>query len=314
MHRMYAQGPFGRHPVYTEISMLTHHTVCNLRYADPTAKLEGQLYALVDHAGIPGLARRLTKMDAEWVSLFEGSRDAGALEVAPILFPVYEDENKNGWKALFDWISEIGQYSTSVLLMVSPLPMRELASRLARRLDAKLPDAIEIFLRYFDTRIFEQLLVTLAQDQRASFLGIANCWWFLDRSGEIRQVAATLLEENLAFVPLKFTQEQQDELLDACEPDQIAALLQEFVPHEFNNLAPENRHYFIIRQMEIARNFGITLTHEIALFCALTLMHGEDFTNEERWSQIMSSVQAGKISLTIAVENVELDCTVGETT
>jgi hypothetical protein len=103
-------------------------------------------------------------------------------------------------------------------------------------------------------------------------------------------------------------------LLNACELDQIAALLQEFVPHEFNKLAHKNRHYFIIRQMEMARNFRVILTHEIALFCARTLMHGEDFTNEERWSQIISSVQAGKISLTLAVINVVLDCTVGETT
>lgn len=295
------------------MNMLTHQKICNLRYSDPTAKLEGQLYALIDHAGIPGLARRLTKMDVEWVSLFEGSRDAGALEVAPLVFPVLEDVESLGWKALFNWISEVGQYSTSVLLMVSPLPMPELASKLALRLDAELPDAIEIFLRYFDTRIFEQLLVTMSHDQKASFLGIANCWWFLDRSGEIHQVQAGL-RADLIYAPLKFSQDQQDELLDACEPDQIAALLQEFVPNEFNTLEPEKRHSFVIRQMEMAKNFGVTVTHEMALFCALTLMHGQGFTNEEKWSQIMSDVHAGKIGLTLAVENAELDGTVGGTT
>jgi hypothetical protein len=289
------------------MNMLTHQNVCNLRYSDPSTKPEGQLYALVDHAGIPGLAKKLTKINADWVSLFEGSRDEGALEVAPLLFPIFEDKDLFSWKALFNWISEEGLYSTSLLFMVSPLPMRELAGRLALRLDGALPDGMEIVLRYFDTRIFEQLLITLSKDQKDSFLGVANCWWYVDRGGQTQKAIAEFYKEDSEFIPLTFDSIQEAEMLDASEPDQIAGLLQECVPNEYAGLKPADRHTFILRNMEVAKHFGINAAHELSLFCALALLHGETFKDEEGWSQIMNKVQAGRISLTLAVENAEIN-------
>lgn len=48
------------------------------------------LYALVDHGAIADPTKRLTRFGVSWTSLFEGSRDEGALEVAPILVPLHQ--------------------------------------------------------------------------------------------------------------------------------------------------------------------------------------------------------------------------------
>lgn len=284
------------------MKILSHQDFSVLQNADPSIVAGGQLFALVDHAGIPGLAKQLSKMRVQWLSLFEGSRDEGALEVAPLLFPIDADQNSFQRKALLRWIGERGTFTSSMLFLVSPLSMPELARRLALRLDASLPDEMEIVLRFFDTRVFEQLLIVLSDEQRDCFLNVAHCWWFVDRRGALQYVSATFAETGGCDVPLVLSTKQEAALLDASEPDQVAQLLRTFVPNEYAELVAGQAYDFIIKHMRAARAFGVASTHDHALYCSLALLEGEDFSEREKWSAALEKFGRGT-SLSDAIES-----------
>lgn len=287
------------------MTMITHQDITNLPYADPSIELDGQLYALVDHGGMPGLIKQLDRTNAQWISLFAGSRDEGALEVAPLLILIDANHDTFQRQAMLNWICKNGTFASSLLFMVSPLPMAELARRLALRLDATLPDNMEIVLRYFDSRVFEQLVAVLSDEQKRAFLNVANRWWFVDRRGEVQAVDAKFSEAESHEIPLNLSAQQEGEMLDASEPDQVAAFLRPVVPVEYANLAPELRYDFIVRHMGAARLLGIQATHELALYCVMPLLHGEQFATQAPWPAVLGEVQSGKRSLTLAVELME---------
>ena len=287
------------------MTMITHQDITNLPYADPTIELDGQLYALVDHGGMPGLVKQLDRTNAQWISLFAGSRDEGALEVAPILILIDANQAPFQRQAMLNWLCEHGTFASSLLFMVSPLPMAELVRRLALRLDATLPDNMDIVLRFFDSRVFEQLVAVLSDEQKRAFLNVASRWWFVDRRGEIQAVDATFSEAETPEIPLILTVQQEGAMLDASEPDQVAAFLQPVVPVEYADLAPELRYDFIVRHMGAARLLGIKATHELALYCVMPLLHGEQFATQAPWHAVLGQVQSGRRSLTLAVELIE---------
>lgn len=287
------------------MTMITHQDITNLPYADPSLELDGQLYALVDHGGMPGLVKQLDRTNAQWISLFAGSRDEGALEVAPLLILIDANQAPFQRQAMLNWLCEHGTFASSLLFMVSPLPMAELARRLALRLDATLPDNMDIVLRYFDARIFEQLVAVLSDEQKRAFLNVAHRWWFVDRRGEIQAVDAAFSGVETHEIPLDLMVQQEGAMLDASEPDQVAAFLRPVVPVEYANLAPNLRYDFIVRHMGAARRLGIQATHELALYCVMPLLHGEHFATQTPWPAVLGEVQSGKRSLTQAVELME---------
>ena len=287
------------------MTMITHQDITNLPYADPSVQLDGQLYALVDHGGMPGLVKQLDRTNAQWISLFAGSRDEGALEVAPLLIAIDANQDAYQRQAMLNWLCEHGTFLSSLLFMVSPLPMVELARRLALRLDATLPDNMDIVLRYFDARVFEHLVAVLSEEQTRGFLNVAHRWWFVDRRGEMQAVDATFSEAETQEIPLILTVQQEGAMLDASEPDQVASFLLPVVPVEYAGLAPELRYDFIVRHMEAARILGVKATHELALYCVMPLLHGEQFATQAPWPAVLGEVQSGKRSLTQAVELME---------
>ncbi len=263
------------------------------------------LYGLADHAGMPGLASKLTQAKAEWVSLFDGSGEESALSVAPLLFRIEVDQSGIQHRGLVNWIGEHGSYSSSLLLLASPLPLPELARRLTVRLDAVLPQNMDIMLRFFDPRIFEQLMQVFSAEQKHTFLSVADGWWFADRRGQLQEVSAVFSEADPFEAPLMLSIAQEHALLDASEADQVANLLQSTVQDEYLTLPPPIRYDFIVRHMTAARLLGIEATHELALYCALALLQGEQFATQKRWPAALQEVQSGKLSLAQAAEQIE---------
>lgn len=267
--------------------------------------LEGcHLYALADHGGMPGLTKQLIRAKAEWLSLFEGSTEENALSAAPLLIKMKVESGKIKHRILVDWLAEHATYSSSLLFFASPLSMPELAHRLAARLDAVLPEEMEILLRFFDPRIFEELMSALTAEQKQNFLSLAHCWWFVDRRGQLQKVEATFADNEPFQAPLILTVVQESALLDASEPDQVAQLLRATVPEEYALLAASMRHDFILRHMKAAIQLKIKATHELALYCGLALLYGEDFAEQKNWQSLLQEVQIGKLSLTQAAAKV----------
>jgi hypothetical protein len=261
------------------------------------------LYVLVDHAGIPGLSKKLTEAKVKWTNLLGDAKES-TLPAAPLLFTIHVNERGQRQETLLDWIGKRGTYTSSMLLLASPLPMPALAQRLAERLDVMLPENMEVTLRFFDPRIFEQLMHVLSPEQKTAFLSVAHRWWFVDRGGKLQHVDAVFVETDPLASPFSLTREQEHALVDASEPDQLAQMLEEGMPEACQGMPLPERYDFVVRHMNAARRLGIRSTHDLSLYCALALLHGEDFATREKWQAALQDVQAGKLSLPLAAAQI----------
>lgn len=264
---------------------------------------ESRVYCLADHGGMPGLLRELERAHLAWHSLFDGSREEGALRVAPLLFSL-DDAVGAGRIDLLRWVAEHGTYTSSLLLLATPLDMRELGARLARRLDATLPDAIDIMLRFFDPRVFEALIAVLDPVQKQAFLGAAACWWLVDRSGAVRAEPARFMAADAFEAPLRLDARQEGALVLASEPDQVAARLAELAPELFRQLPHPQRHAFVLAQAGASRALGMTSLHDLALYCTAALLDGPAFAETPKWRDAIEGVRSGRICFRDAIDEV----------
>ena len=283
---------------------LNYENVLSLASQDADEAGGHTLYALVDHGAIADLTNRLTRFGVSWTSLFEGSRDQGALQVAPILVPLHQRGQALASRSALKWLCEQGRFTSSLLFLLSPLDTPTLARRLALRLDATLPDNLDIVLRYFDTRIFDALMTVFDGPQQAAFLSVATTWSSVGRSGRIQTYAASFQEDDGESLPIEFTTAQEKALIEFSEPDQVAMLLRSVVPAEYERIAHAVRHDFLKQHIAAARGYAITSVQEQALFCSLILTEGEHFAAAPKWQQALTDVAASRLTLFAAVNQV----------
>lgn len=257
------------------------------------------LFCLADHAGMPGLYRHLVQSGVVWTSLFNESREERALSAAPLLFPLVSSNLH-----FLKWLEEHGTYASSMLMLSSPLGLDQLGDRLARRIRARISDEIDVLLRFFDPRVFEALIAVLDEEQRCRLLDPADCWWYLDRRGQLRTQPAQHVSEDI-FVPLELSAAQEFALLDASEIDQVAAQLRSMLPEAYIRMAPVQRIAFLERHMVAADAAGVVATHEVALYCSLALLHGDEFAHLSPWREILAKVGLESISFVDAVAEHE---------
>lgn len=281
--------------------MLTSQFIRDVFAEHATTHPDENFYLLVDHAGMPGLDRKLSHTRLEWVSLFEETAQANALSVAPLLIRIGSSSLPLGSDSFLTIVCERGTYSSCLMLLASQLSLRPLAGRLTARLDAKISEDMDVLLRFFDPRVFEQLVHCLSNEQRRVFLSPASAWWFVDRRGELRVVDAHFSHAELFHSPLLLSIHQEHELVDASEFDQVEEQLRLSVPSELSRLQPVQRCEFIAKKMAEAREFRINSVRELALYCALALIYGADFAALPEWSSQLNLIRDGKHDLTSSV-------------
>ena len=263
------------------------------------------LYALIDHSGMPGLANRLNGYPVQWDSLLGSTKDARSLPAAPLLIRIETAENALLHPGLIDWVCEHGTFTSSVMFLASPLPMDDLVRRLKVRLDATLPDKLDVILRFFDPRTFESLLQILTETQKQQFLSVATSWWFVDRRGELQKVPSMLAVTDRYVSPMMLSVAQQGRMIDASEPDQVENLLLGQEGINFDGLPHHKRHDFVLRHSAAAHTIGITAIHEIASYCALAMAYGESFVAKPEWQVALKQVAIGVWTLQQAIVSVE---------
>lgn len=253
---------------------------------------------------MPGLEGKLQYANLVWTSLFDGTTQANALSVAPLLILIGPASQL--WRdcGFLNSACERGVYSSCLMLIASPLPIGALASRLKARLDAKISDDMDVLLRFFDPRVFEQLVHCLSTEQRTEFLSAGSAWWFVDRRGELRAVDAQFSDAESFDAPLLLSERQENELVDASEIDQVTEQLCRSVPRELSRLPMPNRYEFITKHIAAARDFRINSTFELSLYCALALIYGEDFSTLTEWTVSLDLIRKGQHDLTSAVSNL----------
>lgn len=281
------------------LSLKTLHTLI----ADVDPSSGDKLYALVDQSGTPNMVRQLERFGHAWTSLLENSREQGAIRVAPILFEL--DGQAANSASVMRWLCSETIYASSLIFLRSPLLRGELAHRLSHRLDAVLPQEYPIMLRFFDPRVLESLVSVLTEEQSSILLSVARCWWYVSRTGEVRNISCCFADHDVFRDPLKLNQLKKDKLLDASIPDQVGALLLENAPLDFQSLKPSERHVFLADATLDARNYDICEIYDLALYCILKLRNGKNFDTGPPWVELLKKVKMGEMSLTDAAQRYE---------
>ena len=177
------------------------------------------------------------------------------------------------------------------------------------RLNAVLPDQMEVMLRFFDPRVFEQLMLVFSAPQKQAFIDLGSSWFFLDRSGKLMRCPSIFSTDDSWPISFELSVIQQDALIESCDPDQIAELLRNGVPDAYQEVPLPEQYGFIVRNMASARSFGIHATHELSFFCALALLFGEKFMEDKQWSLALDEVKKGVLTLQQAAESLESNST-----
>jgi hypothetical protein len=152
---------------------------------------------------------------------------------------------------------------------------------------------MNVLLRYFDPRVFEALVPELDAGQSRAFLGVADCWWYVDRTGNLVPQRAAYDAADSFDSPLVLSAPQEFALVDASEVDQVAAQVRATVPDLYMRMGAPQRVTFLRRQMAAANTAGIVATQEVALYCGLALLYGEEFALASPWPEVLAQVRAG---------------------
>jgi hypothetical protein len=246
----------------------------------------------VDHAGTPGLLNRLLGRPAtRWVNLFSGSPGESAVEAAPLLLDL-----QTPWQlAWLQWLQDVCRESSSLTLLHSALDLSALARSLKRRLEVMLPDGVPALLRYFDTRILESLYQTLEPEQKKSFFGIAACWQWLDRAGNLQQFFTEQWPADSWPDLFVFSEKQQNAMIDAAEADVVVQQMQR---HGMDLCTGHSRaalHRLARECLVKANQFSIEGASARTLFALAMLELGADFPMKPQWRDLMALVQQGRI-------------------
>jgi hypothetical protein len=255
--------------------------------AHPTSSL----YFLLDHAGMPGLHRRLRNSSVQWSSLFDGSNEANALQVAPFLVLAGSEGHLRMFRDLFKWIGENGTYSSSVVMLTSPLDMATLRHRLAARLDAKLSENMEAMLRFYDPRVLESLFRILPAEQARTFFSPAESWAYVDRAGKLVSVVTAFDAEENFCAPLVLGERHEFALLEACEIDQVLDLLRQNMPALMATLPLADQSTFVDRAIGTARQHGVDSVYKFSLYAAVGLSQGAAFINGTQGRQFLENLK-----------------------
>jgi len=262
------------------------------------------LYLLIDHAGMPGLYRKLGKSSGSWASLFDATRESGAFSVAPILIFLGCNSSLQVNKLLFNWISERAPNSSALIMLASHLSIKELKAKLTLRLDVKISQDMDAMLRFFDPRIFEQLVKILTSDQLAKLCGPARTWWYVDRTGGIVRIEREFQEIDGDGYSLELNEEQEFSLVSVSEPDQVMHILRTAIP-QVESLSSGNIYKIIADSIRAAARLKLGAISDLALYSAMAILRGVDFEELPYWRDVLPDVQSGKITFANAVANSE---------
>jgi hypothetical protein len=249
------------------------------------------LYFLLDHGGLPGLHQQLLTFSVSWASLFDGTNESNALAVAPMLVPVGREGRVQLPVGLFRWLSEHGSYSSSVIILLSPLDLAELKDRLAFRLNIRLSENTDAMLRFFDPRVFQSLIGVLNVDQANNFLGVAQRWWYVDRGGELNCINSNFNDGASLDELLILDASQEFSMVDSCEVDHILMSLRENAPDLLRKINLPLQYEFVKSNINEARNCGLQSVEDLILYNVAALTVGESSLSEEKWRDLMRAVK-----------------------
>lgn len=259
------------------------------------------VYMLIDGAQVDRVSLRLRPNSAmlESEAVFAQPLAPDRFEATPHLLLLRDSDAiatlMRQWQP---WLTSFGAIS----LIVSPLPLAQLAQRLRARLDARLPDQFDCINRYFDGRITPHLHACLSPLQQQVFFSVATQWWVLNHAQEWQNLPCLFTAVDGFQAPLEFDEAQQAALIDACYPHTV---IEHFMQsdEELLETVPQTQRYAYFRDaLKAAASYGIDGGASAVLFCTLALTRGAEFFRLPHWAAELERVKRGEISLQQALK------------
>jgi hypothetical protein len=249
------------------------------------------LYFLLDHGGLPGLDKELMKCGVAWSSLFENAMEAAALVVAPILISVCSKGRLVLPRRILDWVAKKGTFSSSIVILTSPLEIDEVWARLSWRLEVRLSEDMGAMLRFYDPRVLEGLVKVMSKDQKKQFLGLAESWRYVDRLGKLVEIRTLFNDCEDFSAPLILSQEQESSLIDASEIDQVLDQLWSNFPECMGSIEQSERYISVRRHIGAAKELGFYTVFQLLLYSAKMLLDGEGFIESPLYPEFLGEVR-----------------------
>lgn len=186
--------------------------------------------------------------------------------------------------------------------LVSPLPLVELATRLKRRLDARLPDDVDCVNRFFDGRVAPHLHAALTAEQCREFFAVAEQWLVIAPDYQWQTLECQFSEEDSFSGPLCFTVAQEAHLIDHCYPYAVLEHFEQTDPELLDTIPLPARYAFIHDALQTAQRYGIESGSESTLFCTLSMTRGVTFHADPAWQGRLEAVRQGKAKLSDVVK------------
>ena len=260
-------------------------------------------FLLLDGAQFTGLTVFLTQSTLinGYVRLFDGLLADRSAD--PSVFLVWLNEGVS-LRALVRQLAGLAKYSGGATVLDTSLSRMELAGRLTRRLDARLPNGKEFIARFYDGRVLPLLHNVMTGAQRASFFALGRSWWYV--MPERRWAKIDLLEEDVdPYVPpLALDDPQRRQLMNDSYPYTLIDHFNLTDPGLIARVSPADQYRFLRDTMRMAASYGVRDGQHLHMVCTWALLLGEDFHQEPAWQQRLRDLGAGRRTTKDIVDEV----------
>jgi hypothetical protein len=264
----------------------------------------GYLYALIDLSATTDADYWLAKLArTQSCNLFEKQPEAAGVEVAPWLLRIDADDTQISLRHTVDE----GLVAWNVSWVETTLTLKELATRLSRRLTAHIEGGEALF-RYYDSRLFPDWWRVLSEDQQSCFGAFGTCWWTLDADGSLQGLdLAGVPVNDPCRKPWQPTQEEQRTLTVTSEHQQLVSFLGKRHPDTFLDKQRGEQWRFVRRHDLQARAHHVTHLADRLRYCELALEYGDDFAEQSRWQSAWAAMMSGDQRLTEVLKQLHAE-------
>jgi len=241
-------------------------------------------YAIADSAQQKGLPFAIQQPGFQARCLFDSRQRSPVAAQTPHLVEIGSPLNKN---AAWRWISNHRRVDACITVIAAQLDFKFLWNQLSGCTECTLPDGDTIFLAFWDPAVLGSLIgqpddhtlhvkgpVLHPAQKSALFRSLKN-WWYWDRCGTMHSINVSVNKAAYEVFPIRLSQVQVDELVEASVPDHILYYIESNQPNIFADLAPFHRYEFIAQSLAKAREIELSSMKDIVNFVCLELIYRE---------------------------------------
>ncbi|PHV10193.1 DUF4123 domain-containing protein [Chitinimonas sp. BJB300] len=272
--------------------------------AEPSS--ESRLFLLVDLAKLPNWAEHETTLIAkgllkgESINLYDDLSGLAIENSGPALIEV--ERHVEALQALAEFVLQQDAFS---YLLAANVDLAELANHLREIREVVMPDGTGALFRFQDINVTTALWPMATPGQIHRLLGPARVWAVRDVCGDMLSIVRQ--RTDLLAGAIQFTKENVKALEDALFPWTVIHQIDEIDIVLLDGMSGCERRKLVNERITQARQLGLKLPSDLALYSALSLQLPEGFIKKAPFADALAKARAGHASFGSALEHVSSD-------